>query len=793
MTCFLRKIVLFPVAIVLFGALSFLASAQVDATASGNAGTERPATNADQILASNRLTVERIYAGNEFETKPQRREWHPEGASFRVGENGSLFLVAPMTGEKTLLIDKKFLLPQGRTTPLSPESIVFSDDQKKLLIFTNSRRVWRNNTRGDYCMLDLVTGQLRLLGGAAEEATLMFAKFSPDAKHVAYIRANNIYVESLDTREIRPLTTSGGERFINGTFDWVYEEEFLLTDGFCWSPDGRSIAFWQLDTEGEPVFTMIDHLAKPYPVTRQFKYPRAGETNAAARIGVVSLETGETKWLDIPGDPRNHYITAVHWLPSGQSPPGQMPKDQLLVVQQFNRPQNVMTLFLANAETGKTTPVLSDRDAAWVDLTPVSWLSDGKRFLWQSDHTGWRRLYLSEMLFDSAGFCTVKTIPVSPDDMDVIDFVAFDRLPDGMPKTETGVYFYASPDNATQRYLYRAGLDGGHFKRITPEEMSGTHSYQISPDTTLALHTWSQFGVPPTTEVVQLPSHKHVQTLTDNRELQKRLEQLELGKTELFRIQTTSGQTLDGWAIFPPGYDSNDLTKKYPLIMYVYGEPAGQTVLDRWDGNNYLWHQMLAQKGAVVMSFDNRGTPAPKGREWRKCVSRKIGLIGPQDQAETLQKLLATNPKLDPDRVAIWGWSGGGSSTLHALFQYPDLFKAGIAVAAVPNELNYDTIYQERYMGNPAVDGPENYLKNSPMTYAKNLKGELLIVHGTTDDNCHYQSFEQLVDELVKQGKQFRMMSYPSRTHSIFEREGTTLHLRTMMTRFLEEKLQLTP
>ncbi|MCL2119130.1 MAG: DPP IV N-terminal domain-containing protein [Planctomycetaceae bacterium] len=735
------------------------------------------------------LTVERIYAGSEFNESFSRQTWHTEGATFRVEDGGSIFLEAPITGERDLLVDAKQLTPTGQSGPLSPQTMTFSDDRTKLLLFTNTHRVWRHNTRGDYWVLDLQNDLLHKLGGDADEASLMFAKFSPDATRVAYVRGNNIYVESLATHEITALTVNGGERFINGTFDWVYEEEFTLTDGFRWSPDSRNIAFWQFDTEGEPVFTMIDHLSEKYPVTQQFKYPRAGDTNAATRVGVVSIETGETVWPEIPGDPRENYITTLHWLEGeayGDS------AGQLLIVQQFNRPQNVMTLYCVNLATGTVQPFLTDRDDAWIDLTPIRWLSGGNRFVWQSEQSGWQRLYLTETTFDGTTLQVGKTVPLTPEGIDVIDFAAFDYAIGHHAKTECGVYYYASPDNATQRYLYCVDLAGNNAHRVTPSEFQGTNTYQISPDGQFAVHKYSTFVTPPVTNLVRLPSHEVVRELGDNRALRDKLETLDIGHCELFQVTTASGVTLDGWAIYPPHYDANS-PEKHPVIVYVYGEPAGQTVLDRWGDSSYLWHQMLAQHGAVVMSFDNRGTPAPKGREWRKCIYRKLGLLGPLDQAESMRVVLASNPKLDADRVAIWGWSGGGSSTLHAMFQHGDVFQVGIAIAAVADECNYDTIYQERYMGNPAVDATEDYRLCSPVTYAKNLTGELLIVHGTTDDNCHYQTFDQLIDTLVKHGKQFRMMSYPSRTHGIFEREGTTLHLRSLMLDFIREKLQLAP
>ncbi|MDR1382613.1 MAG: DPP IV N-terminal domain-containing protein [Planctomycetaceae bacterium] len=774
------------------------------------------------------LTVPRIY-GDEFSEASIPFTWDTEESKFRVEENGSYYLEDPITGKRTLLIDAQWLAPTDSATPLKAEALQFSEDRSKVLIFTNTRRVWRHNTRGDYWVLDLAKANtldnknlhaknntlknnaLTKLGGAeAEEASLMFAKLSPDATQAAFVRGNNLYLEDLTTHKVTPLTTDGGDRYINGTFDWVYEEEFSLADGFRWAPDSKKIAYWQLDTAEEPTFTMIDHLSEKYPVTRQFKYPRAGDKNAAARIGVVSVDRNDegfskTKWIQIPGDPSEHYITAVHWIQKSNL-------YDKLIVQQFNRLQNQMKIYLCDIRNSQKTQVIAfDESRTWIDFEPMHWLkygnanvfTNGGDFLWQSERTGLRYSYVTDIVWTrnppssslalaGSSLYLIFNKDEVPDQLEVIDFLSWDYEEKENKRRETGFYFSASPENATQKYLYRIALDGSECQRITPKGQDGTHTYRISPDATLAIHKYSRFGVPPIVELIRLPSHDVVRTLTDNRELKEKLSSLKLGKAELFQVTTAENVTMDGWAIYPPDYRSNN-SEKYPVIVYVYGEPAGQTVLDQWGEKNYLWHQMLAQRGAVVMSFDNRGTPAPKGREWRQSIYRKLGQIAPKDQADAMRESLKNNPKLDANRVAIWGWSGGGTSTLHAMFQYPDVYQVGVAVAAVADERNYDTIYQERYLGNPAADAAEKeeYRRNSPMTYAHNLKGELLVIHGTADDNCHYQTFDMLIDTLIKHGKQFRMMSYPSRSHGIFERAGTTVHLRTLILDFLTEKLGL--
>ncbi len=732
------------------------------------------------------LTLERIFTDEEFEAEkfgPAR--WLEDGSGYTTLEESEnqadvdddpeggeddedrkakdIVRYDPQTGGRRILVASKRLIPEGESEPLEIKNYSWSDDGKKLLVFTNSKRVWRTNTRGDYWVLDLQTWDLRKLAPDAEASTLMFAKFSPDGKRVAYVREMNIYVQNLKTARIRQLTKDGGGNIINGTSDWVYEEEFHLRDGFRWSPDGKYIAYWQFDTEGVREFHLINYTDSLYPEITSFQYPKVGETNPACRVGVISSTGGKTRWFEPEADSRNHYIPKMQWMEDSKT----------IVFQRLNRLQNTNEVTLGDARRGRMIEMMVERDDAWLDVgDDLKWLEDGRSFTWLSERDGWRHLYLISDLGK-------KTTCLTPGEFDVISVQSVDE-------DRGWVYYIASPDNPTQRYLYRSPLDGsGKVERITPADQTGTHSYQISHDSKWAFHTHSSFSVPPTKDLIRLPGHQSVRTLVENSDLREKLDEIERGADEFFRVDIGDGVLLDGWCIKPPDFDPE---KKYPLFFYVYGEPAGQTVLDKWAGQRYLWYQMLAQQGYIVMSVDNRGTPAPRGRQWRKCVYRQIGILASADQAAATRAIIKARPYVDADRIGIWGWSGGGSMSLNAIFRYPELYHTAMAIAFISNQRFYDTIYQERYMGLPD-DNEEGFKNGSPITFAHQLKGNLLIIHGTGDDNCHYQSCAALINELVKHNKYFSMMAYPNRTHSIKEGEGTRRHLYELLTRYLKEHL----
>jgi dipeptidyl-peptidase 4 len=739
------------------------------------ADSKAPKTEASEPkIDESILTIDRIYGGDEFKSKGFGGRWLEDGSAFTTLEpskehKGFRDIVwhDPATGEKRIVVSAAELIPAGESTPLKIEGYAWSKSRTKLLIYTNSKRVWRQNSRGDYWVLDRSARQLSKLGGDAKPATLMFAKFSPTGKHVAYLRERNIYIEDLFDHSIRCLTETASDDIINGTGDWVYEEEFGLRDGFRWSPDGRSIAYQQIDTTGVQKFPLVNNTDSLYPKVMWFAYPKVGQKNPACRVGVVDCSSGKTRWIRLPGDSRDNYVPKIQWAAGSKG----------LLLQQFNRLQNQNRLFLIEVESDNALhenvkPILIEEDEAWVDAhNELNWLKDGWKFTWISERDGWRHVYIVSR--DGR-----KMTLATPGDYDVIRLLKVDEACGCL-------YFIASPDDASQRFLFRASMDGSTVQRITPDGQTGTHDYQISKDSRYAIHRQSSADHPPVETLITLPHHKTVRSLQDNEKLVGKLAGLHPTKTEFFRIDIGDDVALDAWCIKPPKFDP---AKSYPLLVYVYGEPAGQTVFDRWGGSSGLWHAMLAQRGYVVMSFDNRGTKAPRGRAWRKSIYGKLGIAPPQDQAAAVRAVLKQRPYLDKTRVGIWGWSGGGSSSLHAIFKYPKLYSTAIAVAPVPNQRYYDTIYQERYMGLPETN-VEGFREGSPINFAKQLEGNLLLIHGTGDDNCHYQTTEMLIDELIAHNKQFSMMAYPNRTHSIKERKNTTRHLRELMTRFLLENL----
>ncbi|TDJ49256.1 MAG: S9 family peptidase, partial [Gemmatimonadetes bacterium] len=509
----------------------------------------------DQALMAE-VTLDRLFNGDFRGEFLGATRWLNGGSGYTTLESADgggrdIVQYGTDSGERMVLVSALALVPTGAEEPLSIQSYEWSSDGSRLLIFTNTRRVWRNNTRGDYWVLDRNTGALTKLGDDAPEASLMFAKFDPAGNRVAYRQEFDLYVEDLRSGDIVRLTQDGSRTIINGTTDWVYEEEFSLRDAFLWSPDGEMLAFWQLDAAGVREYLMINDTDSLYSYTIPVQYPKAGGTNSAARVGLVPAAGGDITWIEFPGDAREHYIPRMAW--AGNS--------DAVIIQRMNRLQNQNQVVLADATTGALTSLFTDRDDAWLDVVDDwKWLDDGKRFLWVSERDGWRHVY---------------SVPRDGSTSTAVTFGKYDMISvELIDERGDWLYFMASPDNPTQTYLYRTRLDGrSPAERITPASQPGSHRYNMSPDGRWALHTWSRFGVPPITELIRIRGHQPVRTMVHNTTLKETIAALDRGESEFFTVNV-DGIEMDGWMMRPPNFEDG---RRYPMLVYGYTAPAGTT------------------------------------------------------------------------------------------------------------------------------------------------------------------------------------------------------------------------
>jgi dipeptidyl-peptidase-4 len=705
-----------------------------------------------------RITVERIFASPDFRggVIPQP-SWLSSGSSYivpRPARDGGTELVRVdiASGTETVIARADQLAAEGRR--LDVEDISLSGDEQTAILFHNSVQVWRTNTRGLFTVYDFRTGKLTPV--SRKSGLQMFAKLSPDGKKVGFVRDNNLFVTDLASGREDQLTKDGSENVINGTTDWVYEEELGLRDAFRWSPDSKHIAFWRFDQSAVPAMPIVDELGL-YPKVSTLRYPKAGEPNSRVRVGIIHLGTAQPTWLSV-GPDTGQYFARMEWVGSDS-----------VVVQRMPRKQNQVDVMLLSAATGRGRIVMSDRDSAYVDVEngDLRWIGTGQRqFLFLSDRSGWRQLYL----YGRDGQVVRQ---LTTDGMDVLGVTGVDEA-NGL------VYVTAAAPTPMERNTYRVKLTGGAMERVTPQQ--GTHSFNISPDARYAVDIHSTIASPAVATLYSLPSMRVIRVLQDNAPLKGRLAQVAMRPAQFIKVPMPDGLMLDAYRIVPANFDS---TKKYPVLMYVYGGPASPQVSDAWGGTRYLWHQSLAQQGYVVVCVDNRGS-AWRGRDFRKTTQYTLGVKESQDQIDAA-KWIGRQSWGDASRIGIWGWSYGGFMAANVAGRGGDVVKAALVVAPVTDWNLYDTIYTERFMWLPSVNA-KGYREGSPQAYVNGVKARMLLVYGTGDDNVHPQNTIQYVNKLEAAGKPFYMILYPNRTHSI-SGGNTSVHLYNSFTRFLLENL----
>ncbi|MCU0469341.1 MAG: S9 family peptidase [Arcicella sp.] len=703
------------------------------------------------------ITLEDIWAKGTFRSQSvQQINWMKDGAFYTALEGDKIVKHQVSDGAAVETLFDVASSVENLGKKIAIEDYALSADEQKILISTESEPIYRRSSREDNYVYDFKTKKLVQLSKGGKQ---MFATFSPDGLKVAFVRTNNLYMVDLATMTEKQITTDGKwNHIINGACDWVYEEEFSFARAFQWSPDSKKIAFISFDETKVPEYNM-QMWGKLYPTDYKYKYPKAGEANSIVTVSIFHLTDSKMAKVDI-GKETDQYIPRIRWTNDANT----------LSLNRLNRLQNRMEILHADAGTGKTDVILTEESKTYVDVEnfadDVYYLSDNKSFVMSSEKDGFKHLYLYEI--------TGKLIrQITTGNWEVADFYGIDE------KSKT-LYFTSTEMSNIERQLFSISLDGKLKKQLTSEK--GMNSANFSKDFKYYILQNSSASSPLKVSLHKAPTGQLVKVLEENTTLRKKLEEYNIAPKEFMTIKTSENIELNAWMIKPTDFDPK---KKYPVFMFLYGGPGSQQVLNQFDGANFMWFQHLAQKGYIVACVDNRGTGG-KGADFKKCTYLNLGKLEVKDQIEAA-KYWGSLPYVDKARIGIFGWSYGGYMSSNCLFQGADYFKAAIAVAPVTNWRFYDTIYTERFLRTPQ-ENAAGYDENSPVTYAKNLKGNFLLVHGTGDDNVHFQNSISLEDALIKANKQFQSFYYPNRNHGIYG-GVTRLHLYTMMTNFLEKNL----
>lgn len=657
--------------------------------------------------------------------------------------------------EPEVIVSKSQLLIDGST--ISIDDYQFSADENKMLIASETEQIYRHSTRENYYVYDRTT---KTLNPVTKGEKQMHATFSPDGSKVGFVRGNNIFIKDLASGKETQVTTDGNQNnIINGATDWVHEEEFAFSIAYFWSPDSKKIAYYKFDESKVKEFSFDEFNNKLYPTQYRFKYPKAGEDNSIVTIHVYDLASASAKLMDI-GKENDQYIPRVKWTMDAN----------IVSIVRMNRHQNKLDIMFANATTGETKIIYSESTDTYIDIHEgegdyVYFTDDKKNFIIMNESDGFNHLYL----YDISGKLVNQ---ITKGNWDVVNFKGIDE------KTKT-IFYTASETTATERDIYSIQMNGSGKKKISIEK--GTHIPEFSNGMKYYINTFSSANSPSSIAIYNAKG-KQIRILENNEALTKKMQEFNLSKKELFIFKTTEGIELNAWMVKPQNFDPS---KKYPVFLTFYGGPGRNMVNNSFDGGGYFWHQMLAQKGYIVMCVDNRGTKY-RGVAFKKCTYKQLGKLEVADQIETA-KYLGTLPYVDKTRIGTFGWSFGGYLSSLCITKGADYFKMAIAVAPVTNWRYYDNIYTERFMSLPQ-ENASGYDDNSPINHVNKLKGKYLLIHGSGDDNVHYQNSMEMITALVNANKQFDLFIYPDKNHGI-SGGNTRLHLYTKMTNFILDNL----
>lgn len=699
------------------------------------------------------IEFEHLFDGTFSPNSVQNVRWMNDGQYYTATEENAIVRYNIVDGSRSVLFEGSSHSVSGHEDGIKIEGYQFSADEKKILIKTDVEQIWRRSTRENYYVFDLKNQQTKKL--TSSEGKQQYAELSPKGDKAAFVRDNNLFWADLDSGNETQITEDGEfNKIINGASDWVYEEEFGFAKAWFWSPEGNRIAFYRFDEERVSEFFMTQW-GSLYPEEVEFKYPKAGEENSIVTIHVYHLDSDEITTMEI-GEEDDQYIPRINWTKDNNQ----------LAIRRMNRLQNKLELLFANVVSGSSKVILTEESSAWVDIHDnLHFLDNGKQFITTSEKDGFNHVYL----YDMSG---KQLEQVTKGNWEVTNLIGHDEK-------SYRLYYQSTEESPLQRHLYSIRVDGKRKKKLTNGD--GWHGINMSRDFKFYIDNYSDFDKP---SVITLYSgeDKKVRTIEANDNLREKIEEYNFQMKEYFTLDVNN-VTLNAYMITPPDFNSSN---KYPVLMHVYGGPGSQTVTRNFDsGQNAIWHQYLANQGYIIVSVDNRGTGA-RGRDFEKQTYKKLGQLEIADQIAAA-KALTEMPFVDENRIGMWGWSYGGYMSSLALTDGSDVFSTAIAVAPVTHWRLYDTIYTERFMQTPQLN-PEGYNQGSPLVKASQIKGKYLLVHGTGDDNVHFQNSVEMVNALVAANVDFETMFYPNRNHGIYG-GSTREHLFKLMTNFILENL----